>query len=72
MISAGERKVSCCVTSVGVALGGREAAVLVMLLAPWIQDVKSSLLERVYGRCPRQEEARTRNTDGLDQLILKT
>lgn len=48
--SVGERKVSCCVTSVGVALGGRETAVLVMLWRTrgpsWIQDVKSSLIER--------------------------
>lgn len=35
-LGIGGRKVSCCVTSVGVALGGRETAVLVILLATWV------------------------------------
>ena len=72
VISAGGRKVSCCVTSVGVALGGREAAVLVMLLVPWILLDPRCEIQPHPRRLRQIPEAQTCNTSGLDQLILKT
>lgn len=66
--SAGGRKVSCCVTSVGVALGGRETAVLVILPATRVLLDPRCEIQPHRPRLWQIPEVQTHNTDGLVEL----